>query len=101
MFIWEDRTMSDSRVRESLERLYRVFLERPAAAKMLNPTASVRWLDGMQCDVTGHQEEMAMTVVPTAMGGCGAGASPGWLLRASMASCPATAIAMRAARLGI
>jgi uncharacterized OsmC-like protein len=35
------------------------------------------------------------------MGGAGAGSNPGWLLRAGMASCAATAIAMRAAMLGI
>ena len=35
------------------------------------------------------------------MGGGDTGPSPGWLLRASLASCTATAIAMRAAMLGI
>ena len=35
------------------------------------------------------------------MGGADTGPSPGWLLRASLASCTATAIVMRAALLGI
>jgi len=93
--------MSNSRVRESLERLHRVFLERPAAAKKSNPSASARWQDGLRCEVTGPHGETVVTDMPTAMGGDGAGPNPGWLLRASMASCTATAIAMRAARLGI
>ena len=51
--------------------------------------------------MTGSHGETVITDMPTAMGGDGAGPNPGWLLRASMASCTATAIAMRAARLGI
>jgi uncharacterized OsmC-like protein len=39
--------------------------------------------------------------MPQIMGGDGAAPSPGWLLRASMASCAATFIAMRAAQQGI
>ena len=93
--------MSNLRVRESLERLHRVFLERPAAAKKSNPPATATWQDGLRCEVTGTHGEMVVTDMPTAMGGDGVGPNPGWLLRASMASCTATTIAMRAARLGI
>jgi uncharacterized OsmC-like protein len=101
MFIWEDRTMSNLRARESLERLHRVFLERPAAAKKSNPPASATWQNGLRCEVTGPHGERVVTDMPPAMGGDASGPNPGWLLRASMASCTATAIAMRAARLGI
>ena len=93
--------MSNSRVRKSLERLQRVFRERPAAAKKSNPPASATWQNGLQCEVTGPHGERIITDMPTAMGGEATGPNPGWLLRASMASCTATAVAMRAARLGI
>ena len=93
--------MSNLRVRESLERLHRVFLERPAAAKKSNPSASATWQDGLRCEVTGSYGETVITDMPPAMGGDGTGPNPGWLLRASMASCTATTIAMRAARLGV
>jgi uncharacterized OsmC-like protein len=93
--------MSNSCVRESLERLHRVFLERPAAARKSNPPASATWQNGLRCEVTGPHGEALVTDMPTAMGGDAIGPNPGWLLRASMASCTATAIAMRAARLGI
>lgn len=93
--------MSNVRVRESLERLQRVFLERPAAAKKSNPPARATWQDGLRCEVTGPHGEAVVTDMPPAMGGDGTGPTPGWLLRASMASCTATTIAMRAARLGI
>ena len=93
--------MSNSRVRESLERLHRVFLERPAAGRKSNPPATATWQNGLRCEVTGTHGETVATDMPTAMGGDGVGPNPGWLLRASMASCTATTIALRAARLGI
>ena len=93
--------MSNSRVRESLERLHRVFLERPSAAKKSNPPASATWQNGLRCEVIGSHGEMLVTDMPTAMGGDGVGPNPGWLMRASMASCTATTIAARAARLNI
>jgi uncharacterized OsmC-like protein len=39
--------------------------------------------------------------MPEPMGGNGAGSNPGWLLRAAMASCTGTALAMQAATRGI
>ena len=93
--------MSNARVRESLERLHRVFLERPAAARKSNPPATATWQNGLRCEVTGTHGETLVTDMPTAMGGDGVGPNPGWLLRASMAACTATTIALRAARLGI
>ena len=78
-----------------------MFLERPAAAKKSNPPATATWQNGLRCEVTGTHGETVVTDMPTAMGGDGVGPNPGWLLRASMASCTATTIALRAARLGI
>lgn len=59
------------------------------------------WRDGLSCEVSGPAAEHAITDMPQPMGGQGAGANPGWLLRAGIASCAATAIAMRAAMTGI
>jgi uncharacterized OsmC-like protein len=39
--------------------------------------------------------------VPEAVGGNATAGSPGWLLRAAVASCDATLLTMRAARLGL
>jgi uncharacterized OsmC-like protein len=39
--------------------------------------------------------------MPKAVGGGGSAPSPGWLLRAALANCDATVIAMRAAQLGV
>lgn len=93
--------MSNVSAREALERAHRLFLERPSAARKPNTPATAVWRDGLRCEVTGPGGEKAATDMPEPMGGNGAGANPGWLLRAAMASCTATAISMRAARAGI
>jgi len=93
--------MSNLRARDSLERARRLFLEKPAAAKKPNAMATAVWRDGLSCEIAGPSGEKATTDMPEAMGGSGAACNPGWLLRAGMASCAATAIAMRAALVGI
>ena len=93
--------MPNLQAREALERAYCVFLSRPSAARKPNATATAVWRDGLRCEVTGPGSERVVTDMPEPMGGRGAGTNPGWLLRASMASCAATAIAMRAAMLSI
>jgi uncharacterized OsmC-like protein len=93
--------MSNLQAREALERAQRIFLEKPAAARRVNATATAVWRNGLSCEVTGPASEKAITDMPEPMGGKGSAPNPGWLLRAGMASCTATAIAMRAAMLGI
>jgi uncharacterized OsmC-like protein len=93
--------MSNLGAREALERAKRLFLEKPAAAKKPNTMAIAAWRDGLSFEVTGPAMERVITDMPEPLGGAGAGANPGWLLRAGMASCAATAIAMRAAMQGI
>jgi uncharacterized OsmC-like protein len=93
--------MSTSRTRDALQRAHRLFLERPSAAKKPSASATAVWQRGLRCEIDGPDGEKAITDMPSAMGGDGADPSPGWLLRASMAACTATAIAMRAAMRGI
>jgi uncharacterized OsmC-like protein len=93
--------MSNLSAREPLERAQRLFLERPSAARNPNASATAVWRDGLRCEVTGPGAEKVVTDMPAPMGGEATGANPGWLLRAAMASCTATAIAMRAAMAGI
>jgi uncharacterized OsmC-like protein len=51
--------------------------------------------------VTGPQGQRALTDMPPAMGGAASAPNPGWYMRGAIASCMATVIAMRAAKLGI
>jgi uncharacterized OsmC-like protein len=93
--------LSNLQARDALERAQRVFLDKPAAGRKPNAMATAVWHDGLRCEIAGPGSERAITDMPQPMGGQGGGANPGWLLRAGMASCTATVIAMRAALLGI
>lgn len=93
--------MQNAGVRESIQRAAAVFTERPAAARKVNPPATAVLVGGLRCEIAGPDGELASTDMPKPMGGAGAGPSPGWYLRASIASCTATGIGMRAAVLGI
>ena len=90
--------MSNLRARDALERAHALFLERPSAARKPNSSATASWREGLRCEIGGPSGEKALTDMPAPMGGDGSAPNPGWLLRASMASCTAMAIAMRAAR---
>jgi len=92
--------MSNLQVRDALERARRLFRERPSAAKK-SVQATAVWHDGLECEISGPEGQKVVTDMAKPMGGGGSRPSPGWLLRASLASCTATAIAMRAALRGI
>ena len=93
--------MASTRVSEAIERAKAVFVERPAFARKANHSATAILNDGLRFEIVGPAGERAESDMPTPMGGEESGPSPGWFLRASMASCTGTAIAMRAAVLGI
>ena len=93
--------MQNAGVREAIQRAAAVFTERPAAARKVNPPATAVLVGGLRCDIAGPDGEVASTDMPKPMGGAGVGPSPGWYLRASIASCAATGIGMRAAVLGV
>jgi len=63
--------------------------------------ASAIVTDGLHCRVEGPENWTLVTDMPGAVGGEGSAPTPAWLLRAAWASCAATAIAMRAAELGV
>ncbi len=93
--------MSNLRARDALERARRLFQERPSAARKPNATATAVWQEGLQFVTTGPAGEKALTDMPETLGGNGSGSNPGWLLRAAMASCTGTSLAMQAAMRGI
>lgn len=93
--------MSIASIREAQEKLGKVIAEQPEKARAKNVPATARLLEGLRCEVKGPNGETAHTDMPPAVGGTASAPNPGWLMRASVASCTATAIAMRAAKLGI
>jgi uncharacterized OsmC-like protein len=57
--------------------------------------------DGLRCRIEGPDGWLLMTDMPSGVGGGASAPTPAWFVRAAWASCAATAIAMRAAELGI
>lgn len=93
--------MSAANIREALEKLGRLITEQPEKARAKNVPAIARLVEGLRCEVKGPNGETVHTDMPPAVGGAASAPAPGWLLRASLASCTATTIAMRAAKLGV
>jgi uncharacterized OsmC-like protein len=70
-------------------------------ARPKNLPATARLTEGLCCELSGPYNERLVTDMAPAMGGSASGPNPGWLLRGAIASCTATVIAMRAAKLGV
>ncbi len=82
-------------------RLERALLRRPNAGLQIDAAATARWHGGTRVLCTHVNGAHVLTDMPESMGGDGTGVTPGWLLRAGLASCTATMIAMLAALEGI
>ena len=93
--------MSDTTIREALERVQRVFAAKPGTALKPNAPASARLLEGLRCEISAPDGLKVFADMPPEFGGGGTAPGPGWYLRAGMASCSAIRIKMRAAELGI
>lgn len=90
-----------SNVAEAIAKLTKIFTDQPEKARTKNATATAMIEDGLKFQITGPTGEKVLTDMPAPMGGTASGPNPGWLLRAALASCNATVIAMRAAQLGV
>ena len=93
--------MTSSAVREAMERTSAAITADPGKARAKNVPAMARLIEGLKCEISGPQAGPLLTDMPPAMGGSAAAPNPAWLLRGALASCAATVIAMRAAKLGI
>src|SRR5262245_37636962 len=101
VYLLREVGMTDAQVRAALERLSQAIADQPEKAKAKHAPATAVLESGVRCRVTGPAGERIATDMPPAMGGNASGPNPGWFFRASLASCCATVIAMRAARLGV
>ena len=93
--------MSATAIAAALQRVQSVFQRRPEAGLHDDAPALSRWTGGMRV-VTQHTDgHEVSTDMPLELGGSGDQVTPGWLMRAGLASCTATRIAMAAATEGI
>ena len=93
--------MEQARIREALERASDALAKNPAMARGTAAPLTARLIDGLSFEVKGAAGETVRTDMPRRVGGDGGAPNPGWLMRASLAACAASVIAMRAARLGV
>ncbi len=93
--------MSDSSISLCLQRAEDAFAQKPGLALQADAPAKAVLTDGLAMQVTHPSGHTLNTDMPVTLGGSGTHTAPGWLMRAGLASCTATVIAMRAERLGI
>ena len=93
--------MPDTRVRDAIDKTCHYLARNPERSRAKSPEAVASLLDGLRCEVKGPAGELLQTDMPAGVGGLASAPNPGWLLRAALASCNATCIAMRAAKLGV
>jgi uncharacterized OsmC-like protein len=93
--------MSAPQIRNAIDTLSSAITADPAKARSKPAPATARVVSGLQCEVSGPNNARLVTDMAPALGGAASAPNPGWILRGALASCTATVIAMRAAKLGI
>jgi uncharacterized OsmC-like protein len=85
----------------AVQRVESVLKRRPATAIHDDVPATACWQNGLRVIAYHSNGTQMLTDMPAELGGSGDRVTPGWLLRAGLASCLATCIAMAAAAEGI
>lgn len=88
-------------IAEAMRRAVDVFSMRPGMGLHEDATATVVWQGGSRMTAFHGSGASMDTDMPAGLGGSGDCVSPGWLFRAGIAACSATAIYMTAASAGI
>lgn len=91
--------MTDA-IRTAMEAATAYVGEHADEARYTDSPAVARVIDGLRIRVEGPGGEVLETDMPAGVGGSGAHPSPGWFMRAAVASCVASLATMRAAQLG-
>jgi len=88
-------------IKKAIEGVSKYFAENPDAARLSDAPAVAAIEDGLRCVAKGPNGAVLVSDMPKGAGGGATAPTPGWLMRAALANCDATVIAMRAAHLGI
>ena len=87
-------------IRTAIEQASNYLVEHPEAARASDAAATAICEDGLRFRIEGPWSPLASDMSKS-VGGEALAPSPGWLLRAALAACDATVVAMEAARDGI
>ena len=93
--------MAAQDIATAMHRLESVFSRRPDAAMHDDDPAAALWQGGTRAVSRHASGAEFVTDMPVEIGGSGEHVTPGWFLRAALASCAVTRIAMAAAAQGI
>lgn len=93
--------MAAADIAMALDRAQSILALRPSAGLHDDADGTAIWAGGTRIVASHAAGRTVETDMPTELGGSGDQVSPGWLVRAGVASCAATCIAMTAARAGI
>jgi organic hydroperoxide reductase OsmC/OhrA len=92
--------MTSQKIAAAMQRVESVLRRRPEVGLHEDAPATARWERGTRVVSSHANGAQVVTDMPTELGGGGDQVTPGWLLRAGLASCFATRIAMEAAAAG-
>lgn len=93
--------MAAQDIATALERTQSVLRRRPSVGLHDDAPALARWDGGVRTVASHADGYQIATDLPVELGGAGDQVSPGWLMRAGLASCTATCIVMVAAAAGL
>jgi len=93
--------MDQDAIRDSIESLVAYLGEHPEKWRNVDPPATAVMIEGLRCRAEGPGGAAIVSDMPRAVGGGDSAPRPGWFMRAALATCDATVIAMRAAQVGI
>lgn len=93
--------MSIQDIQAAVKGVISYYTEHPELALSEDKPATARIESGLRCRATGGDGVELVSDMPKGIGGGASAPTPGWLLRAALANCDATMIALRAAELGI
>ncbi len=84
-------------IAEAVANATRYLTDHPDEARYRDSAAVARLVEGLRVEVRGADGSSLQTDMPKGIGGTETAPSPGWMLRAAIASCVASLIAIRAA----
>jgi len=93
--------MTAETISKAVQRVRNVLSRHPEAGIHADEPAIARWGSGLRVMCSHANGTQIATDLPAQIGGTGDQVTPGWLLRAGLASCLATRIAMEAVAAGI
>lgn len=93
--------MAERNVAAALERMGKVLRRKPCLGLHDDVAAVARWEGGLRTVALHPNGRQVITDMPAELGGDGDQVAPGWLMRAGVASCATTTIALVAAQQGI